>query len=118
MNFESEVSGRVIDENGKGVKGVQVDIVSADYKFGWRENGQAARLEFDFTDESGNYRIIGIPPGIYHVSIGVAGLPEYNEYEPTFHPNVIDRSKATIIRIVDGKKLPKFNFRLPKRKVK
>lgn len=64
------------------------------------------------TDDRGIYRIYGIAPGRYRVSVGVPLNQEYgrmgveNNYLPiTYHPGVPDESKARLIEVSLGSEI-------------
>ncbi|HKG47216.1 MAG TPA: SpaA isopeptide-forming pilin-related protein [Pyrinomonadaceae bacterium] len=61
------------------------------------------------TDDRGVYRIFGLPPGRYLVSAGTAGesvAADVNNrrfsYTRTFHPNVAEEVKATVVEVAAG----------------
>ena len=64
--------------------------------------------EIPMTDYRGEYRVIGVPPGHYLVSVGVPyGLTrprseKGDSYKQTFHPGVTDQSKAITINVKEG----------------
>lgn len=59
------------------------------------------------TDDRGIYRIIGVPPGAYKVSVGASftvfrsfrGRPAYKQ---GFYPGVSDESRARVIEVTEG----------------
>jgi hypothetical protein len=61
------------------------------------------------TDDRGVYRIYGIPPGRYRISIGVADQ-EFSSnvrfgrvaYKRTFHPDATEPENASIVEITEG----------------
>ena len=57
------------------------------------------------TDDRGVYRIFGLPPGRYKVSIGSdanEGIRRGPRYQKTFYPDANDQSKATIVELKEG----------------
>jgi hypothetical protein len=62
------------------------------------------------TDDRGIYRLFGVPPGRYILSVGVntsgptirAGSSASNFYPLTYHPGVTDEAKATVVEVVAG----------------
>jgi hypothetical protein len=57
------------------------------------------------TDDRGIYRIFGLPPGRYKVSVGTdpaEGIPRGQRYRRTFHPDTNDLSKASIVELKEG----------------
>ncbi|HMS38856.1 MAG TPA: hypothetical protein PKE69_01425 [Pyrinomonadaceae bacterium] len=115
IDFEGKISGRVLDENGKGVESIDVQLVSADYKFEGK-NDTATMLEWDVSDENGNYSFDGIPPGRYFLGIGIGGAFDvFGEYGQIFYPNATKPENATVINITENKELINYNLLLPKR---
>ena len=54
------------------------------------------------TDDRGVYRIYGLPPGRYKVSVGGADGPFENKrryHTRTYHPGVTDEAKATVVEV-------------------
>ena len=104
------VTGRIMDAEGHPLIGERVSIAlkdsspdpSAQFMFG------SNRYQ---TDDRGIYRIYGLGPGSYRVSVGQAssaggaasimGLGG-SQYVKTFYPGVEDESRATIIEIKEG----------------
>ena len=57
------------------------------------------------TDDRGVYRVFGVRPGKYKVSVGHdQGRPDWRRraIRPTFYPDVKDVSKATIVEVSEG----------------
>lgn len=104
------ITGRITDTEGRPVIGERVDIVA-------QNNPDAGPLMAFFggaknqTDDRGIYRIYGISPGSYKVSVGqpasgngVATIVGVNDsqYAKTFYLGVAEEAKATIIEINEG----------------
>ena len=102
------ITGRVSDAEGRPLIEQRVTIISVD------ERGQ--RLPTPFfnpfmfsTDDRGVYRIYGMLPGRYKVSVGEAsdgGTIRIGRgggsYPRTFHPDVADESKAPTVEVSAG----------------
>lgn len=101
------ITGRVTDAEGRPIIEQHVNIIRLD------ERGQrlpTSYSTFGFsTDDRGVYRLYGLAPGRYKVSVGDA--PDSNAirigygggvYYRTFHPDVADESKATVIEVRAG----------------
>lgn len=71
-DFEGSISGRVVDSSRKGVAGLDVQLVNADYNF-TGPNDTGPMLEWTRSKEDGSYVFDGIPPGRYRLGIGIAG---------------------------------------------
>jgi len=62
------------------------------------------------TDDRGVYRIYGLPPGRYVVSVKSYLRGQWVE---TFHPNVTERAKANRIDVLAGKVVENVDIKLP-----
>ena len=116
------LTGRVTDPDGQPVVGEFVELTRIGQLGPPDRRFDLPGEEGDFfTDDNGEYRIYGIPPGQYVVSIGVdvakvtgakdefpyffhgRGKVDGDHYfEQTFHPGTRNRSHATIIDILSG----------------
>jgi hypothetical protein len=65
------ITGRVVDEDGEALMRGNVSIQRYQYTQG---NRQLAPAGGDITDDRGVYRVFGLPPGEYYVSVSAAGL--------------------------------------------
>lgn len=117
------VTGRITDADGHPLIGERVNIVlkdnSADtgpqvYMFGATRNQ---------TDDRGVYRVYGLGPGSYKVSVGQAsgggGAASImgmggSQYVKTFFPGVEDETRATIIEIKEGAEVPNVDITVGK----
>lgn len=69
------------------------------------------------TDVSGFYRIVGIPPGTYLVSVGphfaaFAAFRRATAFRQTFFPSTTDRAKARPIEIAEAANIPNIDIKL------
>jgi hypothetical protein len=116
------LTGRVTDPDGQPVVGEFVELTRIGQLGPPDEPFDLPGEEGDFfTDHNGEYRIYGIPPGRYVVSIGVdvskvtGAKDDYLHYyrstgqvyddhyfEQTFHPGTRNRSHAAIIDTLSG----------------
>jgi hypothetical protein len=67
------------------------------------------------TDDRGVYRIYGLPPGRYLLSVGAGGRPmevkqRYNS--ATFYPGVTDKAKATLVEVPPGGEVAGIDIKL------
>lgn len=103
------ITGRITDTDGRPVIGERVNVVGGDFPdMGY----QVSTLEGprNKTDDRGIYRVYGLGPGEYKVSIGQApGAGQVaimgmggSQYPKTFYPGVADEAKATILEINEG----------------
>ena len=102
------ITGRVLTPEGRPAIAERITVTPVAQPDQTRSNLNlpAAMLE---TDDRGVYRIFGLPPGRYLVSAGTAGqsvaADVYNRrfsYTRTFHPNVGEEAKATVIDVTAG----------------
>lgn len=105
------ITGRVTTSDGTPVIGERVQLNQTDNQGQSRPRGLSVSNQFMFeTDDRGVYRLYGLTPGRYTVSIGEApeggavrfGFGGRAYYERTFHPGVIDEAKATVIEVREG----------------
>jgi protocatechuate 3,4-dioxygenase beta subunit len=106
------ISGRVTDEDGTPVIAERVQLNQVD-KQGQNSGGRGFSNFNPFmfeTDDRGIYRLYGIPPGRYTISLGDApenvsvrfGAGGRGYYARTFHPDTTEEAKAKIIEIGEG----------------
>ena len=74
------------------------------------------------TDDRGVYRVFGLPPGRYLVSAGTGGESVAADfanrrfsYPRTFHPNVIEEAKATVVEVAAGGETANVDITLSRR---
>jgi hypothetical protein len=91
------ISGRVFDPNGKPLIDELVHVRRPDYENGALSRGLAS---IKLTDERGEYRASGIPPGEYYV-MAIARRPIRTEGVPipTLYPGTTDLTTATRVRV-------------------
>lgn len=103
------ITGRVMDADGAPVIGERINLSPVDKTQGGR-GYSSYNLYMNQTDDRGIYRLYGLSPGRYTVSIGESsenpgfrfGSGGRGYYARTFHPNVTDESRATIIEVTEG----------------
>jgi protocatechuate 3,4-dioxygenase beta subunit len=106
------ITGRITDTDGRPVIGERVNVVARDAP----DSGRVMTM-FDGprnkTDDRGVYRVYGLGPGSYKVSIGqaagsggvaVMGMGG-SQYKQTFYPGVAEEAKATFLEINEGTEL-------------
>ena len=103
------ITGRVTDADGRPVIGEAIRLVQAG-----KGNDPGGAFFFNpfmyQTDDRGIYRIYGIQPGRYVVSVGEdgksgmvrMGFGRSVSYARTFHPNVTDESRANVIEVMEA----------------
>lgn len=132
------ITGRVLDVAGDPVVNEYVELIML-REFGPPEETMDLPSEdYDFhTDSNGGYRIYGIPPGRYLVSVGfdvakvtddsvtrdgsigwshqtLQKIDEDHYFEQTFHPGVNDRTRAGVIDISAGAEVHNVNLTVGK----
>ena len=102
------ITGRVTDAEGNPVIGEVVSIFPVD------KNQQSPMLRGPIdprdysTDDRGVYRIYGLLPGRYHVSVGQGGeggavsFGRRRLYRRTFYPEATEESQAKVVEVTAG----------------
>jgi len=95
------ISGRIYDASGDSVAGLQVRVYRARMEQGGRRLKAVGAA--DLTDDTGAFRVYGLPPGDYYVaaSLRVAPLDSIVEttYAPTYFPGTGDLAEAQRIKL-------------------
>ena len=125
------ISGRLLDVDGNPVVREPVELTFVD-KFGHLETLDLPGEDLFLTDPQGAYRIYGIPPGRYLVSVGVdvantgatghipgsfhptVQVDDDHYFEQTFYPGVRSRADATAIDIAAGSAVRDVNLTVGK----
>jgi hypothetical protein len=109
------VSGRVLDEYGDPIENVTVRLLQLHYFGGHREAVDVALAGGQTTDDTGAYRIYGVPPGDYVVRASVTDrivnssqngdgpavrpLADLPGYAPTYFPGGVSPATAQVVRV-------------------
>jgi 5-hydroxyisourate hydrolase-like protein (transthyretin family) len=101
------VTGRVVDEAGEPVAHASVSLNRRRYLEGARRLvGQSGSS----TDDRGEFRIFGVPPGEYVMVAKLDGMDlgsrDRVRYVPTYYPGTTAASEAQRITVVAGQELP------------
>lgn len=103
------ITGRITDTDGRPVIGERVSVAAKDTP----DTGRPMTMldgPRNMTDDRGIYRVYGLGPGNYKVSIGQAagaggvaimGMGG-SQYTKTFYPGVAEEARATILEINEG----------------
>jgi protocatechuate 3,4-dioxygenase beta subunit len=103
------ITGRITNSDGHPVIGERVNVVATD-----APDTAGPMTMFDGprnkTDDRGIYRVYGLSPGKYKVSIGQAAAAGNvsimgmggSQYTKTFYPGVAEEAKAAILEINEG----------------
>ena len=117
----SVISGRVSDEFGDPVANAVVNAMRYGYAAGGRRympaGGQNSR---DTTDDQGQFRLFGLPPGEYVVSANFRGSGgevtdpsgEPSGYAPTYFPGTANIADAQRVRVDVSQEQTSVNFAL------
>jgi hypothetical protein len=122
------VSGRVTDEEGEAVVGGMVEVMRFTYVRGRR---QLVRMQSAGTNDLGEYRIYGLPPGRYYLSAayfgggrvyssggavigGIVGRQSTTDesYAPTYYPGTNDPARAIPLELGPGQDVSGLDFTL------
>ena len=106
------VEGRVVDQNNEAVERVTVMMK------GYRSlAGEGRLLPFgrDETDDRGQFRIFGIPPGNYYLSVSPRPFirdprREIPSFAPTYYPGVLRIEEASRIEVTAGSEVGGFHI--------
>jgi len=115
------ITGRVLTPDGRPAIAERIAVMPVVQQGQSRPtlNLPSAILE---TDDRGVYRVFGLPPGRYLVSAGTGGesaaayaySPRFS-YPRTFHPNVIEEAKATVVDVSTGGETASVDITLSRR---
>lgn len=122
----SVITGRVTDEIGDPVPGVFVTLMRPQFVQGQQRLMPAGVGSFPSTNDIGEYRMFGMPPGQYYVAAQpqqafqmggpfanqTEGAEARSGYARTFYPGTADISNAQKITVGVGQTLSEINFML------
>ena len=122
------ITGRLGDEDGEPLARAVVSVMRYQYVRGERQLMPAG---VDQTDDRGQYRIFGLPPGDYYVTATAGGaieqvmrtmletaapLPgqsaENIGYAPTYYPGVITPTDAARLNVATGQEVGSIDFQV------
>lgn len=109
------ITGRILDEDGEPVPGVQVQAVRYGYVQGRRTLMPASSST---TNDIGEYRLAGLPPGrfflsaTYRTAAIIGRAVSDNAYAPTYYPGTADLAAAAPVHVVQGNQLRGTDFSL------
>ena len=124
----SVLAGRVVDELGEAVAEAEVSAMRMQYQNGKRRLVPSGRTAS--TNDLGQFRIYGLPPGEYYVSAqlrnaatmmidmigsGVGGPTGSNQntgYASTYYPGTPNPSEAQRVAVAVGQELPSVDIQL------
>jgi len=95
------ISGRVYDASGDSLAGLHVRVYRAVTEQGSRRLKAVGSA--DFTDDTGAFRVYGLPPGDYYVAASLRVAPidsvVQTTYAPTYFPGTGDIAEAQRIKL-------------------
>jgi len=99
------ITGRITDADSRPVIQQQVKLSRVDPPAPM-SGPQVVHSGTPMTDDRGIYRIYGITPGRYKVSVGQgndgSSMSSRSNYKEVFYPDVTESSKASIIEVGEG----------------
>ena len=110
------VSGRVFDETGEPFSGVNVWVMRTEYFRGRRR--AVAMGGSNRTDDTGQFRISGVPPGEYTLmawlpETWIAGPEKHSfGYAPSFYPGTASYADASRIKVAPGQEASNVDMNL------
>ena len=109
------ISGTVVDDGGEPMAGAQVAAMLFQFMQGSRRLVPArSDGSTDRTDDKGNFRLFGLPPGDYFISASnrtnnfmAAGMTstEQDGFAPTYYPGTPNVTEATRITVKGGQEI-------------
>jgi len=94
------ITGRVIDDTGEPIVGVNVSAMRRQFANGVRRlTGVGRPVE---TDDRGVYRLFGLAPGSYYVQTTSSFLSESLPFGSFYHPGTANPAEAGRIRVGTG----------------
>jgi hypothetical protein len=108
------ITGRVLDDTGEPIAGVLVQALRPAWVEGHRQLVIAAMTSGpQGTDETGQYRLTGLPPGSYYVrastretwTVSSSGKRELMGFGPTYFPATVNASEARLVEVGVGQRV-------------
>jgi len=119
------VTGHVLDEEGEPLARAMVTVLRQQYVRGQKQLSPAGT---DQSDDRGQYRVFGLPPGDYFVSATAGGIEqvvrqatgdfggaqptESSGYAPTYYAGVTSASDATRVKLAAAQEVTGVDFQI------
>jgi protocatechuate 3,4-dioxygenase beta subunit len=119
------VTGHVLDEEGEPLARATVTVLRQQYVRGQKQLSPAGS---DQSDDRGQYRVFGLPPGDYFVSATAGGIEqavrqaigdfggaqqtETSGYAPTYYAGVTSASDATRVKLAAAQEVSGVDFQI------
>lgn len=123
MGRAGVISGKVFDEDGEPMVGLEVEALRNIYREGHQEMVLATSSQ---SNDLGEFRLYGLSPGRYFVSADqapwnreVVGEKEFNGaasnsgekgYGRVYYPNAVAPDKASALVVKEGEEIPAIDF--------
>lgn len=114
----SVITGRIIDEFGDPLAGVRVSAGRYRFIGGQRRLVNTSAGSTDSTDDIGQYRLHGLPPGDYYVSATFGSSFSFEDsddrtgYAKTYFPGVPNVTEAQRVTVAEGQEAGGVGFAL------
>jgi hypothetical protein len=109
MVASGALSGTVVDESGKPVAGLELDLLGL-------HGSEEEFIHHETTSARGAFHYKGMPAGNYLIGINLSSQPNVDTpYARTYAPGVSDRGQAQIIHLAPGQKLSNIRIQLSPR---
>lgn len=107
LNRGAAITGRVTDFAGRPLIDERIRILPVDQNLRRLISSIYPSINSILTDDRGIYRVFGLPAGKYKVAIGdqfsaFTATRGRRFYPQTFHPDVTDEAKATLVELTEG----------------
>jgi len=111
---QAVIVGKVEDQDGWPVAGSSVRALRYWYQNGQRQLRPIGMAE---TNDLGEYRISGLPPGLYYVRAAASRqLTEFDErYSAGYYPGTLDPREDRQVEVRAGQEIVDIRIRLPRR---
>ena len=118
------ITGRITDAEGKPVveEAIRLSFVDQSGQQTASGSGYANNYMMYRTDDRGIYRLYGLPPGFYKVSVGRdasdpdgMGSPQGSFYLRTFYGDTSDTTKAKIVELTEASEATNIDIKVGQR---
>jgi hypothetical protein len=104
LTRSSAINGRIYDEYGEPLAGIRINVMRS--RMVQKRRRLEAIGEGDHTDDTGAFRIYGLPPGEYYVSASLRVAPIESvirtTYSPTYYPGTGNVAEAQRVLLGPG----------------
>jgi Carboxypeptidase regulatory-like domain len=121
---QGAIAGRIVDEDGDPIQSAGIQVLRFSYANGHRQLISVAGAS---SNDRGEYRVFGLPPGRYLLQASVpnapisrpfeagALVPEVQDpYAASYYPGVIDVDSASPVSLGEGGELSDVDFQIHK----